>query len=574
MVAALLALTTLFPPQATGDTVKALHRAQYLVWDYYDDPIPAPRSCTGSTLRECRHGDWTCDAGRNCGNERVRDRLIARLEELAPRAGASTWLFRHRVGFAVKAGDLERAREIARDCPATEWSCLALRGFVEHQVRPGAGLAHFDSAYAAAPTRVRCEWGDLHALVGSEQVEGQGRAGCWSELPPAERFWWMADPLWSQPGNERYAEHLSRHVMTLMHEDVLSLMDSVENNGMPTLEYLRMRVYDRYDRNIAEGFWNSWRTDVALPTTPSRCFPRTVAGCDTQQSARTFVNGGYGFAPDRDRLQSPLASTAEDWAVEWHDVRADSDMFRWDERMYTSERWYNLDHQTALFRRGEDLLVLSAAALPAGFDTLPDVRPYLAAGRLEDLSIEAGRARIGGDRVLRGSVRAPDGSYLVSIEVLAEGAVARSRHGAPTPALDAGFGLSDIALVPPSFAGSGTDVLAAMLPSARLARSGSTGIYAELYGVDDGETVEVRLSAERVNRSFLRRLAGGLGLASDVVAEVEFRETIEAGGGAPPSLSFALDLSTLDPGDNLLTLTVEREDGSEASAKRLVHVTG
>src|SRR5690606_37830484 len=114
---------------------------------------------------------------------------------------------------AVKAGELERARRIAEEC-ADHWTCPALRGFVAHQIRPGDGIAQFDSAYAAAPPRARCDWADLYALVGAESIDGQGARGCWTDHFPAERFWWLADPLWSQPGNERLAEHLSRHVMT------------------------------------------------------------------------------------------------------------------------------------------------------------------------------------------------------------------------------------------------------------------------------------------------------------------------------------------------------------------------
>src|SRR5690606_40291375 len=132
---------------------------------YADDPSPAGRLCAGSPLRDCRHGDWTCETGGRCGNEWARDALITRLEELAPLAGAAPWLYRHRVGFAVKAGELERARRIAEEC-ADHWTCPALRGFVAHQIRPGDGIAQFDSAYAAAPPRVRCDWADLYALVG------------------------------------------------------------------------------------------------------------------------------------------------------------------------------------------------------------------------------------------------------------------------------------------------------------------------------------------------------------------------------------------------------------------------
>ena len=51
-----------------------------------------------------------------------------------------------RRGMAVKHGDLELARQTARECGSIDWFFPALRGFVEHRTRLGDGLAQFDSA--------------------------------------------------------------------------------------------------------------------------------------------------------------------------------------------------------------------------------------------------------------------------------------------------------------------------------------------------------------------------------------------------------------------------------------------
>jgi hypothetical protein len=44
------------------------------------------------------------------------------------------------------------------------------------------------------------------------------RVGCGTNEKIAERLWWLADPFWSVPGNDRRTEHFARHTMSKIQE--------------------------------------------------------------------------------------------------------------------------------------------------------------------------------------------------------------------------------------------------------------------------------------------------------------------------------------------------------------------
>jgi hypothetical protein len=585
VVALLLQVAGTGAQPAPRDSMDHIRYAQELVADHYRSPMPWTDACTGVSLEDCRQGDWSCRTGGDCKHRfpGVLERLAERLEDLAPRAGASDWLFRQRVGFAVKAGELDRARRIAESCNATAWECKALRGFVAHQLRSGRALAHFDSALAVAPLSVRCEWTDLTPLLGPEEAPVGALSWCDPQARSVvERFWWLADPLWSQDGNERYAEHLSRHVMTRINEDMLMLMDSIQKDGYTSIPYIRANLYDRYQLNIAQGFWNSWRmipwecglipevVGVAFRG-PAACMGERRPGVRGRAPgrggyavSRFFVNGGYGFAPDGRKLAEPAATVAEEWEVHWDRGGPN------DERWIPREKWTNLDHQTAVFRRGLDIMVIAAASLPWEPDS-PEVQAFLALGRVADLTVRTAAARIDGAGVLRAAMRVDSGAHVASIEARIPGQVARARHGVQLPVLVGDFGVSDMAFVAAD-SGDSPEVQETLLPSLVFEASGRVGIAFEVYGVSEGETLQVTLSGQRFRRSFLGRIAGLFGLGSPDSSVIEWQEPARDVENGRTLRFLTLDLSGMDRGQHQLVLTVRRSDGTVASATREVRI--
>lgn len=206
----LLLAVIAIPPQQVPDSVRALHQAQELVLDHYDVSRFGPnhwmqKACRGVSLHDCMNGDWSCE-GFVCDSVKVEVRplLIERLERLAARAGNSEWLYRQRVGFAIKNGELERATAIARSCGAGDWWCMTLRGLTGHLLSPGAGLAQFDSAFALmieTPQRnpsgefawgrgpdAECQWSDISAVAPLEMREEILASPCSERRGMVERF--------------------------------------------------------------------------------------------------------------------------------------------------------------------------------------------------------------------------------------------------------------------------------------------------------------------------------------------------------------------------------------------------
>ncbi|MEX1181835.1 MAG: hypothetical protein WEF86_01270 [Gemmatimonadota bacterium] len=430
---------------AEPDTAETIREAASHVYRHYEverprstdacRPLPGqpcpPRSnampqitsrdaCRSETRAGCIGGDWDCHRLEDrCVDPADRERLIERLESLAPGAGHSLWLLRQRVGLAVKNNDPDAARRLARECGSIDWFCPALRGFVEYWIQPGAGVAQFDSALALAPARVRCLWTSPAVLWRDASGHVCGDADGLSE-----RAWWLADPLWTRDGNEREAEHYFRHVMQWISWGAYP-RDSW-NTDLVALEE------DRLEQALQGP---SGRLLYLIRDGPPNSFLFQQHGGGAMWGI--YSAGGYSFAPDREMAESPLESRAEDWAVEW-DVGH--------ERMLTTEKWYNLMHLTVVFRRGAKLRVLAAAELPPVL-RYSDGTAALALGRVADLEVFAVPATPDGRGTIRAEMFVDSAGHVASIEVHGAGVVGRARHGAPAPALVNGFGISDLALV-------------------------------------------------------------------------------------------------------------------------------
>jgi hypothetical protein len=152
---------------------------------------------------------------------------IATARQLLP---GDDFLIGQEIRFLLDHGDTVRAGRSAAACRASAWWCAALGGYVAYgtgAVRAADSLFQF--AASAAPDTVRCTWSDLSALLGSGGRSIVSPLVLTSERQAYQRFpcgpardsvnavfWWLADPLYSEPGNERRAEHYARHVLTTL----------------------------------------------------------------------------------------------------------------------------------------------------------------------------------------------------------------------------------------------------------------------------------------------------------------------------------------------------------------------
>jgi hypothetical protein len=130
-----------------------------------------------------------------------------------------------------------------------------------------------------------------------------------------------------------------------------------------------------------------------------------------------------------------------------------------------------------------------------------------------------------------------------------------------------GFGLSEPVLVDERFE-SGLPLLDAVLPSTSLGGRPRVGLYFEVYGASPNEPLLVSVSAERTNRSLLRRLTGALRLTTEASLNVAWQEAAETPLPNLMTRYLAVDVSGLDAGDYRLTLVVQRADGTLATSSR------
>jgi hypothetical protein len=86
--------------------------------------------------------------------------------------------------------------------------------------------------------------------------------GCGERQSFEERFWWLSDPFWSVPGNERFDEHLARNVQARLRDEILRVapQDFWTNMDEETPGRETAHTRTRHDDLVRLGPWNSWRS--------------------------------------------------------------------------------------------------------------------------------------------------------------------------------------------------------------------------------------------------------------------------------------------------------------------------
>ena len=224
-----------------------------------------------------------------------------------------------------------------------------------------------------------------------------------------------------------------------------------------------------------------------------------------------------------------------------------------------------LEHQKAMFRRGDSALVLLAYDARATKE-LADATVHAT------LAITAGDAPRGWLTTRRDApqvgvltAKAPWGPLLMSAEVTApeRQAVARARYGLSPPyAVGVRVTLSDLLFYQPhgTFPKTVEEVLPHALPTERLRASEKLGVYWESYGTDPtGEKMSVSLTVVReVEESgFLRRQARALRLVREATPVSVSVQDVSARGTTVSPRALELDISTLSRGAYFVQLEID-----------------
>lgn len=175
-----------------------------------------PDRCDANIGRFCQwnSNDDTVTAKEKRAVTRARTALLATLDSLSRRSPHDGWITGQRIRYLFETGDDSTAVKVAQSCQTTGWWCDALRGLTYHEAGSGAASdSAFARALAAMPEAERCRWTDMTPLLDREQRKRYGSVGCGMNAEAAGRLWWLADPFLSVAGNDRQAEHYSRHTM-------------------------------------------------------------------------------------------------------------------------------------------------------------------------------------------------------------------------------------------------------------------------------------------------------------------------------------------------------------------------
>ena len=490
--------------------------------------------------------DWTPPPEPPAIAER-RARLLRALDDAAARLPGDGWIAGQRVRYHAEAGDSADALAAARACRAEPAWCTALEGYALHRAgRWTEAEAAFAAALAAMPEDERARWTEVETLLSPADRRALRAMGEEDAARAVERLWWLADPLWSEPGNERRTEHFARWVMDGLQARARQVRRGAWRGDSREV-LLRYGWPVAWERKESPWYWQSAEGGVVgyteartwewLPPLDAAAAPATLAGDEwpTEESAPTYTR----YAP-------PYAAEV-----------------------------VVPDHQLAVFRRGGRAIVVAGYRL--AHDHLPDgaiVRAALVA--MEDARAEPVVARMdAAERAGALRITVPPRPTVVSLEVREDSSrvVGRLRRGIDVAA-DAPF-ISDLLLLADPDARPET-----LDDAATLARGGSTArpgerlaVYWEVYGLEDqAATLSVRVGLVPGEAGWARRQLEAIGIAR-AARTVRMRWDEEAGGGPVVGRALAVALpADLRPGEWTLEVTVEADGRAPETARRVITV--
>jgi hypothetical protein len=485
---------------------------------------------------------------------RARDRLIARLDSAAHLIAGDRWVTGQRVRYLVEAGRFEEAAAAARECQADVWWCAALAGYSSHYAgRPAAADSAFTAMLASLPADERRSWTDLSRILDSctahlyRRLDEQGRDDF------ETRFWALADPFLSRPGNDLRSEHFARNVMDALQDRAKSTENLSWGNDL-------REILLRYGTPVG---WERVRPRLGSSDPPSLVSHYSNSDQRLLPPCQTLATGDVAEGRWDEEEPRPVAG---------YTIPLGDSVARW---------IYPLRHQLAVFRRGDSAVIVAGYAIPT--DSLPadatfDAGLAIASSGASEPVI-ARTEGAGPEGVLSAAV--DSGTMLVSLELLSPNArlAARSRQGVRLAPLEPGrLALSDLLLLR---AGEPLpDSLPAAVPetrgSSRVRPGEQVGLYWEIYGAAGEASRTLALSLRLVDhrKGVVRRLAERIGLAhsSDPI-RMSWREPAASGSVTARSLTFQLP-PDLPAGAYSLELTAGLPGQPEQVAVREIEVEG
>lgn len=554
-----ICLASMFPhysscaqPLSREDSLRILRWAQHAQWDFERHrrfALPPMYTSTGAPCdligRFCvRHGGIVFERIPAMDLSASRENLMHVLDTAATLLPGDDWIAGQRVRYLVDAGDRNSALRAARACRGTSWWCEALEGMALHVVGDFEGAEQaFAKALASMPAKKRCEWTDLSYLLDQALRSIYQRLSCQHRTAIERHLWLLADPLFLTPGNERWTEHLARHVWA---ESESGAVNTFAMRWGPDLEQMIVRF----------GWSEKW---TQRPPTILETGPPVVSGHEHEPN--------YHFFPERDASRDVNAIDESLW-----DFKKNPPIEAYAPR-YARE-FVALQPQVARFRRGDSTLLVVAYDLTD--DPLLAHRSFDGAlAIVADDSSPPVIVRSGGSGQ-RAALLAttPARSAMLSVEALARDSVAAARWRAVMVRIELKertLTLSDLLFFEPSgVLPSEANDAARTAYGGILRRDKKVGIYWEIYGqASPDSTLPVALTISPIPGNVLKRVIQALGIG-DRLTPISIRWRENGSAGVRLSRSLLLDLSLIPPG--LYEAKLEIGANGEARATRVFEI--
>ena len=490
---------------------------------------PTGSDCRADEGELCYNGDHEDHNCRvpGCRTAEEVARLLADLTEAARAHPDDALAFAQAVYAFTRLRDFEESRALARECTFATWWCELLLGLVHDRGgRPGDAAAHFRSALPAAGPPLAARLPSIAELLGDEDRSAYQQLAGRERRDFERRFWWLSDPMWSIPGNDRWTAHIRRRFELVLHESLL--------------ESRRGTHRDPHERSVVRrGPEDSWSA-MSMP----------AARWKSMRAAR------YRF--------TPVSALTDGIGAVRYDLLAD----RQDER-YTPGTYgpvFELPAQFARFRQGDSLQV-AGAALPGKVQLAGPRTVFMLSDGPGSFPVTV-EAEPGEARPVFQAAAAP-GPIVAGIESLdGGGAAARARAGL-LPLDSVGLVLSDPLLVAPAgtdLPGSRNEAVARMLGTTTMEAHDQLAVYWEVYGAPRLRPLRFTISIEGERPGWFTRGLQALRIRSaSRVPEVSWTETLAA---ATQPMAITVDIADLEDGDYVLRIHVAGPDGSAAVGER------
>ena len=516
----------------------------------------------------------------------ARAALIALIDSVAGKVPGDVWIAGQRVRFLLDQGLVDRALIAAAECRGLSWWCSALTGYAHWYQRD---IKSADSVFAIARSAMtvdeRCRWDEVSLLLDPAALKEWATLSCEARAPLLVTLWWLSDPLWSDPGNERRVEHDARRVRLMLRSSLErdetfhwtkvdgadALAQVVLRFGWPNYMFWFGTSQDRGQRGIVTGVGGR----LGIPSSGSHP-PFTTLEYDPSNPH---------VIPSWRAVRDPLRAEATDWALHAPEGTARHDWWPREHMTRPRQLLQAAEYQTAYLRRDSTIVLAAAMRAPSTSQSqqnLGSYRAHMIVSRdTSDLQrITSSTSTSDGRIVLAGHIapvpallglEASSASHNVDVRTRFAIAPPTTLQSAPHDRL----ALSDLLFVTPTADArlpSSTDSAVAMLlPSTMIWRDTSIGIYWETYGAAPTDTIEISISVESTERPGLfQRLAVVFGRDASPMQgnRIRWIEAMHAQQTLPVSRlttvhgrAVQLNLSTLTPGSYSLNLDVVR--GSE-----------